>query len=368
MKKTRLNQKHHDAGARMIDFGGWEMPVIYRDITQEHAAVRERVGLFDLGHMGRISVSGPDAEELVQGAQSNDLGRIGDGQIRYALLLQDDGGVIDDILVHRRAEDIFLVVNASNYDRDVARLRELAGDRDVNIKPLDELDMVAVQGPRSAEVMKKLAPELDIDGLGYYRLAEGPVLGHDATVTRTGYTGEDGFEIYAHEDHIAEIWDAALSAGEEFGILPCGLGARDTLRLEAGMPLYGHEINETINPVEAGLMFGVRLKKSDYPGRDVLAAEKKAGPKRRVVGLTLEGKRIPREGYAILSGDREVGHVCSGTWSPTFQCAIATAIVDSAVLDAGGELAVDLRGRPTAARRVELPFYKRDGSGSLQQS
>lgn len=366
MKKTRLNRRHHDAGARMIDFGGWEMPVLYRDISQEHAAVRERVGLFDLGHMGRISVSGPDAEALVQGAQTNDLERIGAGQIRYAMLLQDDGGVIDDILVHRRANDIFLVVNASNYDRDVARLRELATGRDVTITPLDELNMVAVQGPKSPEVMKVIAPTLDIDGLGYYRLAEGDVLGHAATVTRTGYTGEDGFEIYAHEDHIESIWDAALEAGAAFDILPCGLGARDTLRLEAGMPLYGHEIDATINPVEAGLMFGVRVKKPDYPGRDVIAAAKKSGPSRRVVGLTIEGKRIPREGYSVLAGDRKVGYVCSGTWSPTFQRAIATAIVDVDALD--GELAVDLRGRPTAAQRVETPFYKRDGSGSLQQS
>ncbi|MEZ6194228.1 MAG: glycine cleavage system aminomethyltransferase GcvT [Planctomycetota bacterium] len=363
MKKTRLNRKHHDAGARMIDFGGWEMPVIYQDITSEHEAVRQAVGLFDLGHMGRISVRGPQAEELVQGAQTNDLERIAPGQIRYALLTKDDGGVIDDILVHRRSGDIFLVVNASNYERDVARLRELGEGMDVVIEPLDDLDMVAVQGPRAAAVLKELVTDIDVDGIGYYRLAEGKVLGHPATVTRTGYTGEDGFEVYIHGDHVGEVWDAALEAGEKHGIVPCGLGARDTLRLEAGMPLYGHEIDETINPVEAGLMFGVRLTKADYPGRDVLARVKKDGPKRQIVGLTLEGRRIPREGYPVVAGDEVVGEVRSGTWSPTFQRAIATALVRSDALDR--ELEVDLRGKRIAARRVDLPFYKRDGSGSL---
>ena len=353
----------------MIDFGGWEMPVSYSDISEEHAVVREKVGLFDLCHMGRIAISGPDAEKLVQGAQTNDLGRIKENQIRYAMLLNDAGGVLDDILVHRRPHDIFLVVNASNYDRDYDRLVELSAamGRDAKIERLDELGMLALQGPKSVDVLKALQAsglsDIDFDGIGYYRLAEGKVLGQAATVTRTGYTGEDGFEIYLGNEYLTTLWDELMKAGEPFGLQPVGLGARDTLRLEAGMPLYGHEITETINPVEAGLMFGVRLKKDNYPGRDVLAQVKKEGPKRQLLGLTVEGRRIPRQGYAVFSGETEVGFVTSGTWSPSFERAIATALVNSSAVDS--ELSIDIRGRRAAARRVEIPFYKRDGSGSL---
>jgi aminomethyltransferase len=204
-----------------------------------------------------------------------------------------------------------------------------------------------------------------VSDLGYYQLAEGTIMGQPAMLTRTGYTGEDGFEIYAPTSIIADLWDLTLAEGKEEDIQCCGLGARDTLRLEAGMPLYGHEITEDINPVEAGLMFGVRLKKPDYPGKDVIARVKAEGPKRRIVGLTVEGRRIPREGYSIMNGDTVVGHVASGSWSPTFECAIATALVASEVLDDAPKLEVDIRGKRASAQLVDLPFYKRDGSGSL---
>jgi aminomethyltransferase len=318
--------------------------------------------------MGRIRIHGPDAFEFTQKVQTNNLENIPKGQIRYALLLLESGGVIDDILVHHREDDIYLVVNAGNRERDLAYLLDLSRGMNVSVDDLsEEQSMIAVQGPKSADVVALMAPDIDVQGLGYYRLAEGKIDGHEVMITRTGYTGEDGFEIYAPKDFITDLWDRALELGAEFGIEPCGLGARDTLRLEAGMPLYGHEITEDINPVEAGLMLGVRLKKPDYPGRDALAKVKAAGPKRRIVGLTVEGRRIPRESYSIMAGDEKVGHVASGSWSPTFECAIATALIDSSVLDANQELEVDIRGKRATAKIVELPFYKKDGSGSLNQ-
>ncbi|MCA9319340.1 MAG: glycine cleavage system aminomethyltransferase GcvT [Planctomycetes bacterium] len=371
MNRTPLHDKHCALGARMIDFGGWDMPVTYADIATEHAAVRSRAGLFDLCHMGRVSVHGPDAEKLVQRAQTNDLDRIGMNQIRYAMLLHDHGGVIDDILVHRRDRDVFLVVNASNRERDLARLRELGQGLNAQVDDLsDEMAMIAIQGPASAAIAARLVDDIDIAGLGYYRLAEGRIMGQPSMVTRTGYTGEDGFEFYVPKSIVASLWDAALEAGQPEGLIACGLGARDTLRLEAGMPLYGHEITDDINPVEAGLMFGVRLKKDDYPGREVLTRVKAEGPARQLVGLVVEGRRIPREGYAVMLGEARVGHVASGTWSPSFETGIATALVDSKALakaEAHG-LEVDIRGRRASARIVSLPFYKRDGTGSLNQS
>ncbi len=364
MKKTTLHQKHVEAGARMIDFGGWDMPVTYSDIAGEHLAVRRSAGLFDLGHMGRVAISGPDARELVQKSQSNDLDRIPAGQIRYALILADDGGVIDDILVHNRGRDIYLVVNASNREVVVERLRELAAGLDVTIDDESErVGMIAVQGPRSPEIVQQLT-DIDLADLGYYRLAEGEIDGTAGMITRTGYTGEDGFELYLPAEKAPALWDRVLELGGDL-VRPCGLGARDTLRLEAGMPLYGHEMDRGVNPVEANLMFGVRLKKADYPGRAVLERVKAEGPARRMTGFVVEGRRIPRQGYDVVKNGEVVGRVCSGTWSPSFEQGIATALVASEALADDDGFEIDIRGKRAPARIVALPFYKRDGSGSL---
>jgi aminomethyltransferase len=353
----------------MIEFGGWEMPVSYTDITTEHKKVRTAAGLFDLCHMGRVAISGPDAERLVQNAQTNDLARIPLNKIRYAMLLFPHGGVIDDILVHRRPHDVFLVINAGNREADVAQLRTLAKGLNVVIDDQsDTLGMIAVQGPKSAEVVKKLTQDIDVDAIKYYSLAEGTIDGAQGMITRTGYTGEDGFELYVPVAGLAHLWNAVLEAGRPVSLTPCGLGARDTLRLEAGMPLYGHEITAEINPIEADLMFGVRLEKPAFVGRDALVKVQTDGPKRKLVGLVIEGKRIPRQGYGVLADGREAGTVASGTWSPTFERAIATALIDAQALAGARSIAVDVRGKPAAAKIVELPFYKRDGSGSLQKS
>jgi len=352
----------------MIEFGGWEMPVAYLDITTEHHQVRTAAGLFDLCHMGRVAVSGQDATELLQRVQSNDVEKIGVNRIRYAMLLQDDGGVIDDILVHRRENDFFIVVNASNRERDVDRICQLGDGLDATVEDQsDSLAMLAVQGPKSAEAVARLTDDIDVAAVPYYGLAEGHLLDSKAMVTRTGYTGEDGFELYVATEEVVSLWDGILERCGDLGVTPCGLGARDTLRLEAGMPLYGHEITEEINPVEAGLMFGIRLKKPDYPGRDALARIKAEGPARRLVGLTVEGRRIPRQGYPVLINGENSGIIASGSWSPTFDRAIATALVSTAALEGDSVIEVDIRGRKAAAQTVELPFYKKDGSGSLNE-
>lgn len=366
MKRTALYSKHLEAKARMIEFGGWEMPVLYTDITTEHKKVRTEVGLFDLCHMGRVSIRGKDAEKLVQKVQTNDVTKIPLNKIRYAMLLFPHGGVIDDILVHRRASDIFLVINAGNRDVDIAHLKEIAKGMDVVVDDQsDTLGMIAIQGPKSAAVAKKLVSGIDIDALKYYSLAEGLVNGEKGMVTRTGYTGEDGFELYAPAATLGKLWDQALIAGKDENIAPCGLGARDTLRLEAGMPLYGHEITAEINPIEADLMFGVRLEKADFIGLDALKKVNAEGPKRRLIGLKIDGKRIPRQGYPVMIDGKPAGQVASGTWSPLFECAIATALVDTKALETAKTFAVDVRGTAAPAVRVEIPFYKRDGTGSL---
>ncbi len=353
----------------MVPFGGWDMPVTYSDITTEHRLVRSDAGLFDLCHMGRIRVVGPDAVDMLQGVQTNDVEKISEGRIRYALFLNHKGCALDDILIHRRAKDIYLVVNASNLRRDYELLKTAAVGRDVEV--IDESEtvgMIAIQGPRAEEIMTLLAPEIDVAGIPYYGLAEGTIGATEGMVTRTGYTGEDGFEIYVPADEVGPLWDRSLEIGEPFNLAPCGLGARDTLRLEAGMPLYGHEITEDVNPLEAGLNFGVRFKKPDYIGSDALKRIKADGPTRTLIGLTMEGRRIPREGYPVCINGEPVGTIASGTFSPTFEVPIATALVPREALSDEAVLSVDIRGKQINATRVELPFYRRDETGSLQSN
>lgn len=369
MQRTPLFDRHTNAGARMVPFGGWDMPIAYSDITTEHLLVRSDAGLFDLCHMGRVRVSGPGAMELIQKVQTNDVEKISTGRIRYALFLNEAGGILDDILVHRRENDIYLVVNASNLAADMELLKAAADGMDVQVDDESEaVGMIAIQGPKSEAIVARIAPEMNIAGIPYYGLAEGSIGTQEVMVTRTGYTGEDGFEIYAPSNMITELWDQSLEQGAPFNLAPCGLGARDTLRLEAGMPLHGHEINDTVNPIEAGLNFGVRLKKCDYTGIEALRKIKAEGPSRRLIGIKVQGRRIPREGYPVCINGEAVGTVASGTWSPTFEAAIATALIPHDALSENAELTIDIRGKQTPAKSVALPFYKRDGTGSLNQT
>ena len=362
MKQTPLRTIHEEAGARLVPFGGWNMPLQYRPILEEARKVRAEVGLFDLCHMGRFEVQGPDAEAFLQRCLTNDISKIKPGFIRYALLCKEDGGVLDDVLVYHAAnqEDrYFVVVNASNTEKDWNWLQEHRSGFDCELRDRTaELAMIALQGRHSAKVLQEIS-ELDLGTLGYYKWAPAKVLGFDAEISRTGYTGEDGFEIYFPVEKAEETWKALVDKGSPFGLWPIGLGARDTLRLEAGMSLYGHELTEDINPLEAGLQWAVRLK-TDFIGRDALQKIKEEGPKRKLVGLRIEGKRVPRQGYPVLAGEEMVGEVASGTYSPTLEGNIATAFVPSDLDESREDLSVQIRNSRAKARVSPLPFYKKD--------
>ena len=361
MKATVLRSTHLESGARMVDFAGWQMPVQYGSILTEAAHVRQRAGLFDLCHMGRVRVTGRDAEAFLQRLQTNDAARIPAGAIRYALILDDAGHTQDDILIYRHpnGEDFFLVVNAGNTDRVLEILASTARDFDVTIRnQTEELGMFAIQGPASQEIVQRIT-DLDLSSIRYYHWTEGKLAGHQVELSRTGYTGEDGFEVYAPQARIVELWHSFLAAGEELELRPTGLAARDCLRLEAGMPLYGHEIDETTTPLEAGLEFAVKFT-HDFTGRPAL--EKilaDGGPQRRLVGLTTDSRRIPRPGYPVVSGDGEVGKILSGAASPTLRQNIATTYLPLELGKEGTRVHFTIRDRRESATVVSLPFYKR---------
>lgn len=358
MQETALAPAHRRLGGQMVGFAGWSMPVRYEDIASEHQAVRERAGIFDLGHMGRVRVCGPHAAELVGRVQTMDAAAISDGRTRYALVCDEDGGILDDVLVSRDGEEFLVVVNAANRTRDLEFFRSHGADLDAEV--VDEsatTAMVAVQGPRSVEVLDRLGFH-EPGALRYYRFVhqEGPF--GPLILSRTGYTGEDGFEVILPHGSARSLWDRALEEGRKLGLRPCGLGARDTLRLEAGMPLYGHEIDRSTNPFEVGLGRAVKFSHS-FVGDAALRRIRDDGPRRCLVGLIVDGPRVPRQGCSVLVSGATVGDVRSGTRSPSLGVNIATALVRR---DAGleaGVLEVDIRGHRARARVTPLPFYKR---------
>jgi aminomethyltransferase len=352
---TPLYDWHVAHGARMVDFAGYAMPVIYTGIVEEHQTVRTAAGLFDISHMGRLSFAGPGALDLIQRVWTNNAATMKDGQARYGLICNEQGGIRDDVLVYRWPYGWAMVVNASNRGKIVAWLGEKKAGLDVQITDQTEQTcMVAVQGPQAVALCRGLT-EIDPASLAYYHAAPTRCLGQPCVVSRTGYTGEDGVEIMMGAAHAVPLWEELIRRGAK----PCGLGARDTLRLEAAMPLYGHELNEDIDPFQAGLGWAVKLDKGDFIGREALLKLKADPTRRRRVGLELEGKRIAREGALVRRDGREVGTVCSGTLAPTLEKVIAMAYVEPAATAVGTALEVDVRGKPAAARVVALPFYKR---------
>lgn len=349
----------------MVPFAGWSMPVQYTGVIAEHRNVREAAGLFDLGHMGEVDVSGPDALTFLNYIATNDVSRLAPTEAQYALLLYPDGGVIDDIIIFRRpAGDVYLLVlNAANAEKDLDWLRtqrENRSDLDVTIEDISgRTGMVAIQGPNSAAILAGLST-VDLNDQPPFTCLETTVAGIDCLASRTGYTGEDGWELYCSVDQVDELWDALISAGEPHGLQPIGLGARDTLRLEARMPLYGQEISSEINPLEAGLGFAVKLDKEDFIGRDALRAAKEAGLTRRVVGFKLvERGGTPRTGYPVHVDGREVGKVTSGTRSPSLGDNIGLALIERSVAGVGKPLDIMIRDKPVRAEQVKTPFYKR---------
>ncbi len=360
MLSTPLHDWHVAQGGRIVDFAGWAMPVQYASIVDEHHATRTAAGVFDISHMGRLRFDGPGAGEFLDRLVTRRTSDMQTGQIRYGLVTNDAGGILDDVLVYRLQDAgggtyWLLVVNASNRQKILSWLApRLADRRDVLMTDVTlQWGMIAVQGPRALELAQPLV-EADLAKFKYYTGAETRISGHGGIASRTGYTGEDGCELIVGNRAIVEVWQALVDAGAT----PCGLGCRDTLRLEAAMPLYGHELSESITPWQAGLAMAVNLEGRSFPGHDALA-KLQHEPTRIRVGIELDGKRVPREHFAVLRDGHPVGETTSGTFSPTLGKSIAMAYVDAACAAARTEVAIDIRGRAESGRVVPLPFYRR---------
>jgi aminomethyltransferase len=356
-----LLDRHEALGAKIVDFAGWLMPIQYAGILEEHRATRSAAGLFDLSHMGELIVEGPEAGAALAAALITDPPALAVGRAQYSMICAADGGIIDDLIVYRLGDERFMVVaNASNSGAvSDALAHRLDGFKAVLDDHSLATGLVAVQGPRSLDILGPLA-DLDIAAIRYYGIAEGQVAGVPAMIARTGYTGEDGFEVFADVARVHEVWDAMLGAGRPHGLVPVGLGARDTLRLEAGMPLYGNELDRSTNPFEAGLGRTVKLgKPGPFTGREALERVARDGTARRLVGLALRERGIARHGYPVLADGSPTGVVTSGTMSPSLNTAIAMAYVATGHAEPGRMLAVEIRGAPVAAEVVPLPFYKR---------
>ncbi len=365
LRETALRSRHEDLGARLIPFAGWLMPVQYSGVIDEHRTVRSAAGLFDLGHMGQVRVAGADALPYLQVITTNDVSALEPGAAQYSLVPNEQGGVIDDIIVYRLPDEpgYLVVTNAANHAKDFAwmreqRLRRPEFEVDVN-DASDSLGMIAIQGPMAPQIVASLT-ETDLSELEPFHCQRATVAGLPVLIARTGYTGEDGFEFYVPQERTAALWDALLAAGTPRGLKPIGLGARDTLRLEARMPLYGNELADDISPIEAGLGWAVKLGKGPFIGREAIAAVKKSGPSRRTVGFQLlERAGSARHGYPVESDGRSVGVVTSGAHSPTLGAEIGMALVEANVAGVGRPLDIVIRGRPVKAEQVKLPFYRR---------
>lgn len=357
MKRTAFYDIHKSLGAKIVDFAGFEMPVQYSGIIEEHSAVRNNIGVFDVSHMGEFQVRGKDALAFLQRVTVNDVAKLNEGKVQYSAICYPDGGIIDDLLVYHAGDHYMLVVNASNIDKDFQWLQsQVKGD--VHLKNAsDDFSLLAIQGPRSRDLLQKLT-DVPLSTIEYYHFKRGNVAGIPMIISRTGYTGELGFEIYFEPSPAMgkKVWDAVFAAGKEFGVAPVGLGARDTLRLEMGFCLYGNDIDQTTHPLEAGLGWITKLNKGDFVGKDPMMKAKEAGLKRKLVGLTLPERTIARHGFAITNNGSNIGTVTSGTFSPTLQKSIAMGYVGSSFAEPGSRVNVAIRGKDIPATVVTIPF------------
>jgi aminomethyltransferase len=362
LKRTPLYQVHVDSGARMVPFGGWEMPVQYSGVIEEHKTVREAVGLFDVSHMGEVEFLGPRALEVANRIITNDLTKAQDGQALYTAMCKPDGGIVDDLVAYRFGpERIFICVNAANRDKDFAWMKEHARGECEVVNRSDDWAQIAVQGPKGAMLVQRLT-RVDCSKIGTYRFATGDVAGIPAILSRTGYTGEDGFELYVAADKGPELWRMLMERGADLGVKPAGLGARDSLRLEMKYALYGNDIDETTDPLEAGLGWVVKLDKPGFIGKEALVAKKSAGPSRKLVGFEMVGRGVARHGYPVVSGGENVGVVTSGTMGPSLGKAIGIAYVPTALSPIGSRIEVEIRGKAVEAAVVKTPFYQKPKS------
>ncbi len=364
LKKTPLNEVHRELGGKMVDFGGWDMPVQYpAGVIAEHLRTREHAGLFDVSHMGEIHVDGKDAIAFVNSLTTNNVENLVDGQAHYSALTYENGTVVDDLLVYRFGEEkLFLVVNAGTQDKDWEWIQSHRGDFDVDMRYASvEYCQIAIQGPKATALLQTLTAT-DLDAIKYYHFTTGEVDGVSSIISRTGYTGEDGFEVYADASKAVQLWNKFLEVGNygnEEGILPCGLASRNTLRLESGMSLYGHEISDEITPLEANLGWICKLK-TDFIGRDALLAQKSEGLQRKLVGFEVKDRGIARDGFDVYVNGEKVGQVTSGSPAPYLKKNIGLAFVPVEFANIGQEINIDVRGRQLAAEIVPTPFYKRD--------
>ena len=356
-ERTSLYAEHVALGGRMVDFGGWDLPQQYSSIRDEHLAVRTVAGVFDLSHMGRLDVRGEGAADYLQGLLTNDVHQVEPGRAQYTLLCREDGGILDDLVIYRRAEEDFLVVvNAANRLKDVRWMRDQLPSGVTLDDRTHDVSLIALQGPRAESLLP--ASGLDAASLPYFGFGQGEIDGVPALISRTGYTGEDGFELFVPAEHAADVWRAVLAAGTAEGVLPCGLGARDACRLEAGLRLYGNDMDEATNPYDAGLGWTVKLGKGAFQGSEALATIKAAGAQRRMVGLTTIDRTIPRHDSAVLRDGAAIGRVTSGTWSFYLNRGVAMASLDAGSGDPGDRVEVDVRGRLGSAEVVALPIYR----------
>lgn len=360
LKRTPLYEQHRQLGARLVEFSGWEMPVQYSGILEEHRAVRTRAGLFDVSHMGEFHVTGAGALAFLQHLVPNDVSRLALNQALYTQLCRPDGGVVDDLLIYHLADNVYmLVVNAGNIEKDFAWIQEQSAGFEVALVDQSaQTGLIALQGPEALAILQPLT-DVDLSTIAYYHCAPGVVSDINCLISRTGYTGEDGFELYCAASDAVALWQHLLVAGKERGLLPAGLGARDTLRLEAAYCLYGHELDDMTNPLEASLGWTVKLAKGDFIGHDALAKVKADGLKRKLVGVEMIERGVCRGGYAIYDGEQQIGVLTSGAPSPTLSKNIGMGYVETAHAVPGKTVHIDIRGRKTAAQIVALPFYKR---------
>lgn len=361
-KKTPLYDEHIRLGGKIIDYAGWFLPVQYVGLIEEHEAVRNNAGIFDVSHMGEIAVKGEDAFDYLQYLLTNDLSKLTDNQVMYTFMCYPHGGVVDDLLVYKyNQEEYLLVVNAANIDKDFKWMIDNKKGYNIIIENLSEqIGEVALQGPKAQVILQKLT-DFDLSELKFFYLKRDVnIAGVNTMISRTGYTGEDGFEIYAKGEDIVKVWKSILEAGEEYGLKPAGLGSRDTLRFEASLPLYGHEISEEVTPLEGGFKFFVKLNKvQDFIGKEALSRQWNEGLKRKLAGFEMIGRGIPREGYEIFKGDKKIGYVTTGYMSPTLKKNIGNALIDAEETELGNEIDIMIRNKPVKAKVISRKFLNK---------
>lgn len=360
-RQTPLYETHVKYGGKIVEFGGWLLPVQYAGILDEHKTVREKAGLFDVSHMGEVLVKGPDALAFLQKLVTNDVARISDTQVQYTPMCYPDGGTVDDLLIYKRAQDeYFLVINAANIEKDWQWIQDNSEGFQVELTNLSaETAEVALQGPLAESILSKLTTARLAELKYYWFIPEAEVAGKKVMISRTGYTGEDGFEIYCCPDDAAALWEAMMEAGNPYGLVPAGLGCRDTLRFEATLPLYGHELSAEITPLEAGLGKFVALDKGEFNGCEILAQQQQTGVRRKIAGFVLTGRGVPRSEYPVISGGRQIGMVTTGSYAPTLEKNLGLALVEADFAKIGQQFSIEIRGKEISAEVISKPFYRR---------